>query len=66
MRYLDPVALAKLRNLSLDLRRVVSVLGEPLDGKGPLGSQEFYPVEVIAPRCRCCEISFITAGKPPA
>ena len=30
--------------------RVVSPLGEPLDGKGPIKSDAFYPVEKIAPR----------------
>jgi len=29
--------------------RVVNPLGEPLDGKGPLSSKEFYPIEKIAP-----------------
>ncbi|PJA91886.1 F0F1 ATP synthase subunit alpha [Candidatus Kuenenbacteria bacterium CG_4_9_14_3_um_filter_39_14] len=29
--------------------RVVNPLGEPLDGKGPVESKEFYPVEKIAP-----------------
>ncbi len=31
------------------LGRVVSALGEPLDGKGPISSDEYYPVEKIAP-----------------
>ena len=31
------------------LGRVVNTLGEPLDGKGPIGASEFYPVEAIAP-----------------
>ncbi|RKX36042.1 MAG: F0F1 ATP synthase subunit alpha [Verrucomicrobia bacterium] len=31
------------------LGRVVDVLGNPLDGKGPIDSDEFYPVEKIAP-----------------
>ena len=31
------------------LGRVVNVLGEPLDGKGPVKSEESYPVEKIAP-----------------
>jgi len=29
--------------------RVVNALGEPLDGRGPISSEEFYPVERIAP-----------------
>src|SRR6202008_4443167 len=29
--------------------RVVNTLGEPLDGKGPIESQVFYPVEKLAP-----------------
>jgi F-type H+-transporting ATPase subunit alpha len=29
--------------------RVVNALGEPLDGRGPINSDEFYPVERIAP-----------------
>src|SRR4030095_4464353 len=31
------------------LGRVVDTLGEPLDGKGPVVSEAFYPVEKIAP-----------------
>src|SRR3954463_1740662 len=31
------------------LGRVVNTLGEPLDGKGPIVSDTFYPVEKIAP-----------------
>src|SRR5574344_196895 len=31
------------------LGRVVSALGEPIDGKGPVSSDVFYPVEKIAP-----------------
>jgi F-type H+-transporting ATPase subunit alpha len=31
------------------LGRVVSALGQPLDGKGDLGTKETYPVEKIAP-----------------
>jgi F-type H+-transporting ATPase subunit alpha len=29
--------------------RVVNALGEPIDGKGPIASSEFYPVEKVAP-----------------
>jgi F-type H+-transporting ATPase subunit alpha len=31
------------------LGRVVNTLGQPVDGKGPIASTEFYPVEKIAP-----------------
>ena len=31
------------------LGRVVDALGRPVDGKGPVGATEFYPVERIAP-----------------
>ena len=31
------------------LGRVVSALGEPIDGNGPVKSEQFYPVEKIAP-----------------
>lgn len=31
------------------LGRVVDMLGNPLDGKGPIASKEYYPVEKIAP-----------------
>src|SRR5947208_5726665 len=31
------------------LGRVVNTLGQPLDGKGPVKSETFYPVEKIAP-----------------
>ena len=31
------------------LGRTVDALGNPVDGKGPLGAKEFYPVERIAP-----------------
>ena len=31
------------------LGRVVNTLGEPLDGKGPIGSEIAYPVEKVAP-----------------
>jgi F-type H+-transporting ATPase subunit alpha len=31
------------------LGRVVNALGQPLDGKGPINTQKFYPVEKIAP-----------------
>ena len=31
------------------LGRVVNTLGEPLDGKGPIGSDVAYPVEKVAP-----------------
>ncbi|MDR2982548.1 MAG: F0F1 ATP synthase subunit alpha [Puniceicoccales bacterium] len=31
------------------LSRVVDALGQPVDGKGPIDSQEYYPVERIAP-----------------
>ena len=31
------------------LGRVVNALGEPLDGKGPVKNEAFYPVEKIAP-----------------
>ncbi len=31
------------------LGRVVNALGEPLDGRGPIKTQAFYPVEKIAP-----------------
>ncbi|MBI4558860.1 MAG: F0F1 ATP synthase subunit alpha [Candidatus Hydrogenedentes bacterium] len=30
--------------------RVVNPLGEPLDGKGPIKTEKFYPIEKIAPR----------------
>src|SRR5271154_7439063 len=31
------------------LGRVVNALGQPVDGKGPITTQSFYPVEKIAP-----------------
>src|SRR6266566_1482721 len=31
------------------LGRVVNALGQPLDGKGPIGSKQFAPIERIAP-----------------
>ncbi|MGF1655480.1 MAG: F0F1 ATP synthase subunit alpha [Verrucomicrobiales bacterium] len=31
------------------LGRVVNSLGQPIDGKGPIKSEDFYPVEKIAP-----------------
>ena len=31
------------------LGRVVDALGQPIDGKGPIGAKEVYPVEKIAP-----------------
>tara|TARA_B100001248_G_scaffold262589_1_gene259792 strand:+ start:91403 stop:92947 length:1545 start_codon:yes stop_codon:yes gene_type:complete len=31
------------------LGRIVDALGNPIDGKGPIASEEFYPVERIAP-----------------
>src|SRR5271170_6816537 len=31
------------------LGRVVNALGQPVDGKGPISTQTFYPVEKIAP-----------------
>src|SRR6266576_1627486 len=31
------------------LGRVVNTLGEPLDGKGPIAADDFYPVEAMAP-----------------
>src|SRR5208337_1085549 len=31
------------------LGRVVDTLGEPVDGKGPIKAEAFYPVEKIAP-----------------
>ncbi|HEX2034454.1 MAG TPA: F0F1 ATP synthase subunit alpha [Chloroflexota bacterium] len=31
------------------LGRVISPVGEPLDGKGPITAQEFRPVELVAP-----------------
>src|SRR3954468_13075266 len=31
------------------LGRVVNTLGQPLDGKGPIANDDFYPVEKIAP-----------------
>ena len=31
------------------LGRVVNSLGEPIDGKGPIGSKEFSPIEKVAP-----------------
>src|SRR6476661_4683264 len=31
------------------LGRVVNVLGEPIDGKGPIASDTAYPIEKIAP-----------------
>ncbi|MFA6382486.1 MAG: F0F1 ATP synthase subunit alpha [Candidatus Buchananbacteria bacterium] len=30
--------------------RVVNALGQPIDGKGPIKSDKFYPIEKIAPR----------------
>src|ERR1700679_3881492 len=31
------------------LGRVVNALGQPVDGKGPISTETFYPVEKIAP-----------------
>src|SRR5262245_61387381 len=31
------------------LGRVVNTLGKPVDGEGPVASDDFYPVEAIAP-----------------
>ena len=31
------------------LGRVVNTLGEPIDGKGPISNDKFYPIEKIAP-----------------
>src|SRR6202044_3940157 len=31
------------------LGRVVNALGQPIDGKGPVSTQTYYPVEKIAP-----------------
>ncbi len=31
------------------LGRVVDAIGQPIDGKGPIDSEEFYPIEKIAP-----------------
>ncbi len=31
------------------LGRVVDALGRPIDGKGPIASEEYYPVEKVAP-----------------
>src|SRR6266513_1836169 len=31
------------------LGRVVNALGQPIDGKGPIGSSKFSPIERIAP-----------------
>ncbi|MDR2107042.1 MAG: F0F1 ATP synthase subunit alpha [Holosporaceae bacterium] len=42
----DVVRVPRGKNL---LGRVVNALGEPIDGKGPLGETELYPVEVKAP-----------------
>ena len=48
MKSAQPENYCRCRSARAD-GRVVNTLGEPLDGKGPIESQVFYPVEKIAP-----------------